>query len=81
MRSPTLTVEQNAQKRWHRRSSVDTGNAGCFAIAIAGAYAVAGASYGPLGAFIPELFATRYRYSGAGLALNLAGLAGGALHR
>ena len=79
MRSPTLTVEQNAQQRWHRRSSVDTGNAGCFAIAIAGAYAVAGASYGPLGAFIPELFATRYRYSGAGLALNLAGLAGGAL--
>lgn len=58
---------------------VDTGNAVCFAVAIAGAYAVAGASYGPLGAFIPELFATRYRYSGAGLALNLAGLVGGAI--
>ncbi len=58
---------------------VDTGNAGCFALAIAGAYAVAGASYGPLGAFVPELFATRYRYSGAGLALNLAGLVGGAI--
>jgi MFS family permease len=58
---------------------VDTGNSGCFALAIAGAYAVAGASYGPLGAFVPELFATRYRYSGAGLALNLAGLVGGAI--
>ncbi len=58
---------------------VDTGNAWCFALAIAGAYAVAGASYGPLGAFVPELFATRYRYSGAGLALNLAGLVGGAI--
>ena len=58
---------------------VDTGNACCFALAIAGAYAVAGASYGPLGAFVPELFATRYRYSGAGLALNIAGLVGGAI--
>jgi MFS family permease len=57
----------------------DTGNAVCFAAAIAGAYAVAGAAYGPIGAFIPELFATRYRYSGAGLALNLAGLVGGAV--
>ena len=57
----------------------DTGDVVWFAVAIAGAYAVAGASYGPLGAFIPELFATRYRYSGAGLALNLAGLVGGAV--
>jgi MFS family permease len=58
---------------------VDTGNACWYAVAVAGTYAVAGSSYGPMGAFIPELFATRYRYSGAGLALNLAGLAGGAL--
>ena len=35
-------------------------------------------SYGPMAAFVPEIFATRYRYSGAGLALNLAGLIGGA---
>ena len=58
---------------------VDTGNPFWFTVAIAGTYAVAGAAYGPLGAFIPELFATRFRYSGAGVALNLAGLAGGAL--
>ena len=59
---------------------VDTGNAGLFTRSrLLGAYAVAGASYGPLGAFVPELFATRYRYSGAGLALNIAGLVGGAL--
>jgi hypothetical protein len=45
----------------------------------AGTYAVAGTAYGPMAAFIPEIFATRYRYSGAGLALNLAGLVGGAL--
>ena len=29
--------------------------------------------------FVPELFATRYRYTGAGLALNLAGILGGAV--
>lgn len=58
---------------------LDTGNAVLFALAIAGTYAVAGTAYGPMAAFIPEIFATRYRYSGAGLALNLAALIGGAL--
>jgi len=58
---------------------LDTGNALWFAVAIAGTYAVAGASYGPMASFVPEIFATRYRYSGAGLALNLAGLIGGAV--
>ena len=58
---------------------VDTGNAVLFALALAGTYAVAGTAYGPMAAFIPEIFATRYRYSGAGLALNLAGLIGGAV--
>jgi MFS family permease len=36
-------------------------------------------SYGPLASFIPEIFATRYRYSGAGLAFNLGGIIGGAV--
>jgi MFS family permease len=58
---------------------VDTGNAGLYTVAILGTYAVAGTSYGPMGAFITETFATRYRYSGAGLALNIAGLIGGAV--
>jgi MFS family permease len=58
---------------------VDTGNTMCFAVAIAGTYAVSAVAYGPLGAFIPELFATRYRYSGAGVAFNIAGLVGGAV--
>jgi MFS family permease len=38
-----------------------------------------GIGSGPTAAFIPELFATRYRYSGSALALNLAGVIGGAL--
>jgi MFS family permease len=58
---------------------VDTGNAVLFALALAGTYAVAGMAYGPMAAFIPEIFATRYRYSGAAVSLNLAGLVGGAV--
>jgi MFS family permease len=59
--------------------AVDTGSALWFAVAVAGTFAVAGSAYGPMAAFIPEIFATRYRYSGAGLSLNLAGLVGGAV--
>jgi metabolite-proton symporter len=58
---------------------LNTGDPVLFAVAIAGTFAIAGMSYGPMASFIPELFATRYRYSGAGLALNLAGLIGGAV--
>jgi MFS family permease len=58
---------------------INTGNAALFALAMSGTYAIAASSYGPMAAFIPEIFGTRYRYSGAGLSLNLAGLAGGAL--
>lgn len=58
---------------------IDTGNAALFASAMAGTYAVAASSYGPMAAFIPEIFGTRHRYSGAGLSLNLAGLVGGAV--
>ena len=32
-----------------------------------------------MASFIPEIFATRYRYTGAGLAFNLAGIVGGAV--
>jgi MFS family permease len=38
-----------------------------------------GLAYGPAGAFLPETFPTRYRYTGAGLSYNLAGIVGGAL--
>ena len=58
---------------------LDTGQAVWFAVAIAGTYAIAGTAYGPMASFVPEIFATRYRYSGAGLSLNLAGLIGGAV--
>jgi MFS family permease len=35
--------------------------------------------YGPLGAWLPGLFATRVRYTGASIAFSLAGILGGAL--
>ncbi|MDX1884675.1 MFS transporter [Mycolicibacterium sp. 120270] len=58
---------------------IDTGNAALFALAMSGTYAIAASSYGPMAAFVPEIFGTKYRYSGAGLALNLAGVVGGAV--
>jgi MFS family permease len=35
--------------------------------------------YGPGAAYLPELFQTRFRYTGAGMGYNLAGILGGAL--
>jgi MFS family permease len=58
---------------------IDTGKPILYATAIVGMYAVAAIGSGPTAAFIPELFATRYRYSGSALAVNLAGVMGGAL--
>jgi metabolite-proton symporter len=57
---------------------MDTGKPICYALAIVGMQAAAIAN-GPTAAFIPELFATRYRYSGSALAVNLAAVVGGAL--
>jgi MFS family permease len=58
---------------------LDTGDPVLFALAIVVIYAIVGISYGPVAAFMPEIFATRYRYTGAGLAFNLGGIIGGAL--
>jgi MFS family permease len=58
---------------------MDTGNPVLYAVAIVGMSAIAAIGSGPTGAFIPELFATRYRYSGSALAVNTAGIFGGAL--
>jgi metabolite-proton symporter len=58
---------------------MDTGNPICYAVAIVGMLGVASIAFGPIAAFIPELFGTRYRYSGSALAMNLAGVAGGAI--
>ncbi|GGS15324.1 MFS transporter [Actinokineospora fastidiosa] len=56
---------------------LDTGSAVAFAVVLMVTMAVFGVAYGPAGALLPEMFRTRYRYSGAGIAYNLAGVVGG----
>ncbi|OBK71137.1 MFS transporter [Mycobacterium sp. 1274761.0] len=58
---------------------LDTGSRALFAGAIVGTFGLLGISYGPMASFIPEVFATKFRYTGAGLAFNLGGILGGAL--
>ncbi|PVG81651.1 MFS transporter [Nocardioides gansuensis] len=58
---------------------VDTGSGFAFGVALAGTLALYGLAYGPVGAFLPELFATRYRYTGAGTGYNLGGIIGAAI--
>jgi hypothetical protein len=58
---------------------VDTGKPVLYAVAIVGMYATSAVANGPTAAFIPELFSTRYRYTGSALAVNIAGVIGGAL--
>lgn len=48
-------------------------------IALSGALLIMGACFGPMAAFLPELFDTRFRYSGAALAYSLGGVLGGAV--
>jgi MFS family permease len=50
-----------------------------FTLGVIGTLVVAGLSFGAAGSFLPELFQTQYRYTGAGLAYGLAGILGGAL--
>lgn len=58
---------------------IDSGSVTIFAVAIAGLFAVDGAVFGPVTSFVPELFPTRYRYTGTALSINLAGVLGGAV--
>jgi metabolite-proton symporter len=58
---------------------VDTGNPIFYAMACIGMQAIASIGSGPMAAFLPELFPTRYRYSGSALVVNVAGIAGGAV--
>lgn len=57
---------------------IDSGGPVGFALGLFGTLAIFGVSYGPAGALLPEMFATEYRYTGAGMAYNLAGVVGGA---
>lgn len=58
---------------------LDVGTAWAFGLDLALVLGVVGVAYRPIGAQLPELFATRYRFTGAGTAYNLAGVLGGAV--
>jgi len=58
---------------------LDTGSTLAFVIGLIVTLSIVGVCYAPTGAFLPELFETRYRYTGAGLSYNLAGIVGGAV--
>ncbi|WP_320780400.1 MFS transporter [Streptomyces sp. CRN 30] len=57
---------------------LDTRNNVLIAVALSGALLCMGIIYGPAGAYMPELFSTKLRYSGAGFSYNLGGVLGGA---
>lgn len=58
---------------------LDTGSEVAYVFAMCVTLAIFGIAYGPTGALLPELFQTRFRYTGAGLGYNLAGVLGGAI--
>ena len=55
------------------------GSAFLFGLGLTGTSVISALAYGPVAAYLPEIFATRYRCSGAGMGYNLAGILGGAL--
>lgn len=58
---------------------IDTGNAVLITIGMIGGLLCFAMLYGPMGAFLPELFRVRYRYSGASFAYSASGIVGGGI--
>ena len=58
---------------------LDTGSPLAFGVGLSVTMVIFAISYGPAGSYLPELFAARHRYTGAGLGYNLAGVLGGAV--
>lgn len=56
-----------------------TGSVPLAGVALAGALGLMGLIFGPMGAYLPELFRTEYRYTGAAVAYSLGGVLGGAV--
>jgi MFS family permease len=58
---------------------METGSVALAGLALAGALGLMGLVFGPMGAYLPELFRTEYRYGGASVAYSLGGVLGGAV--
>ncbi|MER8073017.1 MFS transporter [Streptomyces sp. NPDC094034] len=58
---------------------LNTGSVGAFALGAGVTMFLSGVAYGPMGAYLPELFQTRYRYTAAGFSYSFAQIIGGAV--
>ncbi len=56
---------------------IDTGEPVLVTVAFSVGMLAFAVLYGPMGAYLPELFGTRLRYSGASVSYNLGGVLGG----
>jgi MFS family permease len=56
-----------------------SGTMAAYAVAVIVTLLIGGFIFGPVGAFMSELFHTRYRYTAVGLCYNASGILGGAL--
>ncbi|MFD0854705.1 MFS transporter, partial [Actinomadura adrarensis] len=58
---------------------INTGRPVLIAIAMSVGMIAFAALFAPMGAYLPEMFATRYRYTGASIAYNASGIVGGGI--
>ncbi|WP_231123830.1 MFS transporter [Nocardioides sambongensis] len=58
---------------------LDLGTPLAFSAGVVVTLSIFGLAFGPVGAYLPELFETRFRYTGAGAGYNLGGVIGGAV--
>ena len=58
---------------------LDTGSPFAFLLGVTVSLCIYGVANGPAGAMLPEMFQSRFRYTGAGLSYNLGGIIGGAV--
>ena len=58
---------------------LDTGNPVLISLSFTVGMVIFAMLFGPMGAYLPELFGTRLRYSGAAVSYNLGGVIGGGL--
>jgi MFS family permease len=80
-RRPVLIVSNGLATVWALAlfPILHSGTMTGYAVAVIVTLLIGGFVFGPVGAFMSELFHTRYRYTAVGLCYNAAGILGGAL--
>jgi MFS family permease len=78
-RRPTIGGAQIAAVVWSLLlfPILNVGSVFLYGVALCVAMAIAGLAYGAVGAFLPEQFPTRYRYSAAGISYQMSAIVGG----